>query len=163
MAAGGQVTLLGQQIEERLTPRQLRYLFAIGAVARGQGAGVAASQAGGREAKRMAIKQGMQTQRGLVTFQKGVALASLKQSPPFLRAAPAQRTVMLRTARQQARTSVKQFGTPFGTKRAGSITRPKMRSRQRTRELALKGAVRGAGMMAGAALRRLTFSLASSG
>lgn len=38
--AGGQVTLLGQPLEERLSPRQMRYLFAIGAFGRGKvGAG----------------------------------------------------------------------------------------------------------------------------
>lgn len=77
VAAGGTVRLLGQPLEERLTPRQLRYLFATGAFAAGKARGKSYAQGGAsREQKRAGIKIAMQ---GAVQAHRDVKAAGFAQ------------------------------------------------------------------------------------
>lgn len=80
-ASGGTVSIFGQPLNERLSPRQLKYLFAIGAFTRGRTAMRLAKGSGSsRQDVRAAGKAAMSKQVSVFRERKKAAIAVAKAS-----------------------------------------------------------------------------------
>lgn len=119
-SAGGSVRLLGQPLDERLTPRQLRFLFAVGAIqagrrtiGRARPAGIPLGQLAPdvRARLRGDAHQAMRTHLQGLKLSRQAALGSMLTFPTtreaWVNATPAQRKGLLRWERQIQRGAAK--------------------------------------------------------